>query len=241
MNSSYLYLLIDISAIAIPLAASFQKKHNFFKKWKNVWISIFLSGLIFLLWDGGFTRLGVWGFNPKYLSGIYIGMLPLEEILFFICIPYACLFTYFAVTHLIEKDYLFPHQELISSALSIILLISGVFNLERWYTGITFTGLGFALGLQMLYLRPRYMGRFYLSFLFTLFPFLLVNGILTGFMIPDEVVWYNDEENLGIRIGTIPFEDVFYGLLLVLSNVIIFEYLEEKDRYKKLLKDEKKS
>jgi lycopene cyclase domain-containing protein len=52
----------------------------------------------------------------------------------------------------------------------------------------------------------------------------LVNGFLTA--IP--VVIYNDTENLGIRIYTIPFEDVFYGMLLVFMNIVIYEKLRGK-------------
>jgi len=30
------------------------------------------------------------------------------------------------------------------------------------------------------------------------------------------IVWYNDSENLGIRLGSVPLEDGFYSLLLLL-------------------------
>jgi ligand-binding SRPBCC domain-containing protein len=58
-----------------------------------------------------------------------------------------------------------------------------------------------------------------------LFPFLIVNGILTGSFLADPVVWYNNQENLALRIFTIPIEDFVYGLLLFLMNVTIYEKL----------------
>jgi lycopene cyclase domain-containing protein len=53
-----------------------------------------------------------------------------------------------------------------------------------------------------------------------------VNGFLTA--IP--VVLYNDEENVGIRLYSIPLEDVFYGMLLLFMNIVIYEKL--KNRHK---------
>jgi lycopene cyclase domain-containing protein len=66
------------------------------------------------------------------------------------------------------------------------------------------------------------------AYLFILIPFLIVNGILTGSGIEEPVVWYNDNENLGVRVATIPVEDAFYGILLLVMNVSIFEWLQRK-------------
>lgn len=190
--------------------------------------AIAIVGLLFILWDVAFTAMGVWGFNEVYITGTHIFNLPIEEVLFFICIPYACMFTYFAIIHLVKKDYLFPHQELISSAVIIILLIAGMYNMDKLYTCITFLATGGFMAFQMIILKPRYMGRFYLAFGIILIPFFIVNGILTGSFIEDQVVWYNNSENLGIRIGTIPLEDIFYALLLLTMNVSLYEWLREK-------------
>lgn len=228
----YLYLSINVLSISIPLLTSFYPKAPFYKKWKYFWPSTLITAALFLTWDEIFTQMGIWGFNEQYLIGVYVFHMPLEEILFFICIPYASVFTYFALNHLIEKDHLFPHQEIISSVLIIGLLIAGMYYMDRWYTAITFLALAFFLAYQMLKLRPRYMGRFYFAFGIILIPFFITNGLLTGSWIHEEVVWYNNQENLGIRLGTIPMEDIFYGMFMILMNITIYEWLQERERWK---------
>jgi len=228
----YLYLSLDLIVFIVPFVLSFHKKAPSFN-WKYVGAAIVITSLLFLAWDEVFTREKIWGFNEKYLTGIFLGSLPVEEILFFVCIPYASIFTYFLLNQTIEKDLLFPHQELISSVLIILLLIAGIYNVDKWYTGITFITLALCLAYQMLKLKPRYMGRFYFTFGVLFIPFFIVDSILTGSFIEDSVVWYDDKHTLGMRIGTIPLEDFFYALLLLLINIAIIEWLEDRAYYRK--------
>ncbi|MGB2386692.1 MAG: lycopene cyclase domain-containing protein [Flavobacteriaceae bacterium] len=39
-----------------------------------------------------------------------------------------------------------------------------------------------------------------------------------------QVVWYNNAENLGLRMGTIPVEDSIYAYSMILMNLFLFEY-----------------
>lgn len=228
MSQKYLYLWINLLSFIIPFLFSFYPKANFSKKWKYVLPAIFITAAIFIAWDALFTQLGVWGFNREYTLGIDLLGLPFEEILFFFCIPYACLFTYFALNYLIEKDHLFPHQELISSVIAILLLVFGGYYLNKLYTGVTFLLTGAFLAFVFLKLRVRFMGRFYFTFAVLIIPFLIVNGILTGSVTDKPIVWYNDSETMGIRLGTIPAEDLVYALLMILLPITIWEKLEER-------------
>jgi lycopene cyclase domain-containing protein len=221
----YLYLALDLGSILVPVIFSFYPKKHFASTWR-AWVpAILIPATLFIVWDEWFTAMRVWGFNPTYLTGVTVGHLPLEEILFFICIPYACLFTYVAVNYLKEEEPMPDQGQRVTWVLIAGLLAVGLKNYDRWYTAVTFLALAAFLLFLVLVIKPRYLGRFYFSYLFILIPFFLVNGVLTGSWIENPVVWYNDEENLGIRMGTIPFEDTFYGMLLILMSVSIYEWL----------------
>lgn len=223
-----LYLLLDLGAISLPLAFSFYPKANFSKKWKYAWLAILIPAFLFIVWDIQFTQMGVWGFNPRYITGISLFSLPLEEMLFFVCIPYACLFTYEALGYLLIGKFSPTAGNYIVFLLLFFLLTLGILNLGRWYTATTFLGLSCLLLIARIRLPGEKITQFFLSYALILLPFFLINGILTGSWIEEEVVWYNNEENLGLRLGTIPLEDIFYGMLLILMNVSLFERLQRR-------------
>src|SRR5680860_103354 len=90
----YIYWAVNLGAISIPFLFSFHPRLRFDREWKYALPAIFLVAMLFVIWDSYFTSLGIWGFNDRYLAGGELLGLPLEEIAFFICIPYACLFSY---------------------------------------------------------------------------------------------------------------------------------------------------
>jgi lycopene cyclase domain-containing protein len=208
----------------VSILASVWVKGSFYKTWKALAIAILIPAILFIAWDAVFTELGIWGFNPRYHMGLIIGSLPIEEILFFVCIPFACLFTYHAFKNLSEPTLFFSRHELLSYLLVVVFALAGSYNLDKPYTAITFLGLSFFLAFLALKVRARFPGYFYISFLVLLIPFFMINGILTGSFIHEEVVWYNDTAILGLRLGTIPLEDIFYAMLLLLANVSIYEW-----------------
>ncbi|WP_242132951.1 lycopene cyclase domain-containing protein [Aestuariivivens marinum] len=223
---NYLYLLLNLGSISIPFIFSFHPKLKFYKLWKPFIISVLAGMVVFIPWDIAFTINGFWGFNNNYLLGINLFNLPIEEWLFFICIPYACVFTHYALL------YYFPKMELSTKTtkmLSYIFIIGftvmALYNYNRWYTFINFS-IAAILLLIVLNKSLDLLKGFYLTFLVILIPFFLVNGLLTGSTIKNEVVWYNNTENLGIRLFTIPIEDVFYAFSLILLCLFIMKLKE---------------
>lgn len=232
MNPHYTYLMVDIGCLAVPLLFSFHPRLNFYKEWKHFIGPCLATAAFFLGWDALYTKLGVWAFNPDYVVGAFLLGMPVEEYLFFICIPFACLFSYHAFTVLIRFGTLYGIHWFYL-ALAVGLLIAGIYNMHRLYTGATFIMLSLAL-FYCIRKKVRFFPAFLASFLFVLIPFLLSNGILTGSFFDRVVVSYNNEENLGIRLLTIPVEDIFYAMLLLLMNVYGFEIMKQRAQYKQV-------
>jgi lycopene cyclase domain-containing protein len=223
-----LYLLLNLGSVSVPFLYSFHPRLQLHKRFLWIFISILLTMVIFIPWDVIFTLHKIWGFNDTYFLGTKFLRLPIEEWLFFICIPFACVFTHYALL------LYFPNLKLnktstkwISNGLMALLLVLAVVNYDKWYTVINFS-----LAIPLTYLVYTYniklLQHFLLTFLVMLIPFFIVNGILTGSFIEDQVVWYNNAENLGIRMGTIPVEDSIYAYTMILCNLFLTEFFVKK-------------
>ena len=201
---------------------------KYIKRWKSVFPAIIITAIFFIIWDIIFAKMGVWSFNPRYHSGIEFFGLPLEEWLFFICIPYASIFIHFAFHYFYPKVSLSDRTvKIIYFILVTILIPVVIFNLDKMYTSVNYILLVLLLTYTVFRI-PNILNTFFITFLIILIPFLLVNGILTGSFIDEPVVIYNNSENLGIRLGTIPIEDIGYAFTMILMSLIFIQKIENK-------------
>jgi len=219
----FLYLLLNIGSVSIPFLYSFEKKMRFIKHWKQVFTSLTIVATVFIIWDVIFTTNGVWGFNPDYhLNILFFGM-PMEEWMFFFCIPYASIFIHYALAYFKPTLLLSKKMTRFITFLFMLILLPLVFlNIEKDYTFVNSIFLLFILLMGAIY-GIKHLQRFYISFLVILVPFFIVNGVLTGTGLEEPVVWYNNTKNLGIRLATIPVEDIGYAFTLIFSNILLIE------------------
>ena len=218
----YIYLYLNLFTLFFPFILSFDKRVHFYTNWKFLFPAMAVNALVFISWDSLFTRLGIWGFNPAYLVGLDLFGLPLEEVLFFVTVPYACVFIYEVLRAYTRRDWLRPYATGLSLALIGMLVALGFFFLPRLYTSVTCLFLSLVLAGHLWLFRDKVLGWFYLAYLVHLLPFLLVNGVLTA--IP--IVWYNNAYNLGIRLYTIPVEDTAYSMGMLLLTISVYEFLK---------------
>ena len=91
----YLLVLGACLAITAPLELF---GNGVYRQVRRLLLSLVPVAAVFVTWDVLAISGQVWTYNPDYVTGIRIGSLPLEELLFFIVIPLCGLLTYNAVT-----------------------------------------------------------------------------------------------------------------------------------------------
>ncbi len=196
---------------------------RFIKHWKAVLLSLTIVATVFLIWDAIFTKNGVWGFNPDYHLPFLLFGMPIEEWLFFFCIPYASIFIHYSLEYF-KPNFLISKRNTKLITLALITVVTPVLVLN-WGKAYTTVNYSFLIGTLLVgfFYGLAYLRRFYLAFLIILIPFFIVNGVLTGTGVEEPVVWYNNNENLGIRLLTIPIEDIGYAFTMLFGNVFLIE------------------
>ena len=85
---------------------------------------------------------------------------------------------------------------------------------------------GFLLAAPAVWKATFFTRAFWYAQLVCILPFLVVNGLLTGL----PVVSYRDESIVGIRLLSIPVEDLVYSFVLVGMNLCLSEGLRQRLR-----------
>ena len=207
-----------------PLFLSFDKKVAFYKDWKFFILAMLPTSLAYIIWDIIATHTLVWKFNPQYLLGINIINLPIEEYMFFIVVPYACLFIYACLKAYWPKWHSHNLNNITLFGIILLSAICIIKNPSHAYTSSTFGLLSVTYCILLFTKYNHHLTHLIISWAIALLPMAFVNGILTG----NPVLIYDNTENLGIRIGTIPFEDFFYNLLYMTWMITLFEIFKGK-------------
>ncbi len=214
------YLLFDLLILAGPLALSLMPRHDFLPRAKSLAFATLAVAVPFIAWDSAVAGAH-WWFDARYTLGVKLFGLPIEEVLFFLAVPYACAFSWETLVggakarvSLTPRVYGLP---VLAFAAGIVTLASG----GPGYTGLTLIALGtvgvldHALGTALLRM-PRFWA-------FTV----LVNGftaVFNSYLTWRPVVHYGESHQVGVRIGTIPIEDFGYGLALCTATVILYQW-----------------
>jgi len=228
----YTYALILFFTVIICFIASFDKRILFNKHFGSFIKASTIVAIPFIAWDVWFTANGVWWFNTNYTIGINIGRLPLEECLFFIFIPFSCVFTYFCIDKFFKLDWLSGFNNLITFVTIIVCSVVALLHYDKIYTLVTSAITIITLIYLHFIARVDWIGKASLIFTILMLGFFPVNGVLTGTGLESPIVNYNPKDFLGIRMLTIPIEDAVYGYTQFLLNLYFFKLFQAKKTIK---------
>ncbi|MFZ5519167.1 MAG: lycopene cyclase domain-containing protein [Candidatus Zhuqueibacterota bacterium] len=217
MNAEY--LIFTLAVIIGPLALSFDKRVHFVGKWPGVARAILPTLIIFGAWDS-LVAGRHWWFNPDFTLKPRIAGLPIEEWLFFIVIPYACLFVWEVFAAYFKNRELRRLNGLRFLLMAGIPLGIFIYSTGKEYTGLVIVALGFVGVLDDL-LKTKLFGqlRVYQLIAISMGFMLIFNGYLTW----RPVIQYNESFISGARILTIPIEDFGFGLAMILMSTMLYE------------------
>lgn len=220
---AYTYSLVLFFTAIICFVASFDRRLRFDRHFGAFIKAAVLVAIPFIAWDVWFTAKGVWWFNTDYTLGTVIAGLPLEEWLFFICIPFSCVFTYYCLDKFYKMEWLSGFNNLIVFVTVIVCSVVALLHYDKIYTLVT----AIATILTLIYLhfivRAKWISKASFVFSVLMLGFFPVNGVLTGFGLESPIVNYNPNNFLGIRMITIPIEDAVYGYTQFLLVLYFFK------------------
>lgn len=232
LETPFAYLYLHVFTFVPVFALSFDRRVGYYKSWRALFPAIAVVGTIFIIWDVYFTHAGVWGFNERYLSGNFLWGLPIEEWLFFFTVPFACVFIYECLNYYVPWNPLINSERWITIGLLLGAVGLAIAFREKIYSAITFLLLGWLLSLHLNFWASKWgtqvRSRFYMAYIVSCVPFILVNGALTGGFTESPIVLYNNAENLGARLGSIPLDDFGYSFLLLLGTVTLYEWIKNR-------------
>jgi lycopene beta-cyclase len=102
-RATYLVLLAGCLLVTLPLELLLRAGvYTRPRRWLAAVAPVLV---VFTLWDYLAIRRGHWAYNPRYTSGVRLlgGVLPLEEVLFFLVVPTCALLTYQAVGRVLGR------------------------------------------------------------------------------------------------------------------------------------------
>jgi lycopene beta-cyclase len=103
VNSEYLIVLGAI--LCVPLLLSRDRNLNLYARPLRLLLSIVIPCVVFWIWDMVATARGHWWFNDRYIIGVQILGLPIEEWMFFPSVAFVSIFTWESVKYLFRRRH----------------------------------------------------------------------------------------------------------------------------------------
>ena len=85
MKAAYLLVLAGCLIGTAPLEVLLHTR--VYAQWRRLLLTLLPVLVVFTAWDVLAIRAGHWAYDPRQTTGLHVGNVPLEELLFFLVIP----------------------------------------------------------------------------------------------------------------------------------------------------------
>ncbi len=217
------YLLFNILIISGPLALSIDRRVRYIKNWGLAFLASVSTLVPYIIWDALVTGRH-WWFNHQYTLDVRLFGLPIAEWLFFITVPFACLFIWEIIIYFRPRRTIQFFNNVRLLWMFVIPIGTWLFWFGKEYTGIVLVVLAVVLLLDKFLKTDIILDQ--RAFIF--FPILIgLMLVFNGYLTARPVVLYDPSYQLNVRIFTIPIEDFFYGISHILLTVMVYTKLKE--------------
>ena len=93
------YLIVLCAIVLLPLVRSRDRNLGLYVRPLRLFYAMIIPSVVFWVWDLFATARGHWWFNDRYILGIRMLGLPIEEWLFFPVIAFVSIFTWESVRY----------------------------------------------------------------------------------------------------------------------------------------------
>lgn len=215
----YTFLLIDVLIFFVPMFLMLDKRFESKRTFNQLVPALLLMAALFTVWDLAFSHSLIRTFNPNYVIGFYFLGIPFEEYLLFLLTPFAVTVMYEYMTIVVPERMRQQNGNSFAMVLAVLFLFLAMAFRQHLYTFYTCLFSSLLLQFNVYFLKSQFLGRYFFVFAVALVPAMLIHGVLTS----HPVIQYSHTGISGIKLGTIPFEDIVLLLLQTLLVLTIFD------------------
>ena len=95
MKAVFLLVLLGCLVGTAPLEIVLHTR--VYSRWLRLLLTLLPVLAVFTAWDVLAIRAGHWAYDPRQTTGVHVGNIPLEELLFFLVIPTCAVLAFEAV------------------------------------------------------------------------------------------------------------------------------------------------
>lgn len=103
MDDRWQYLLLMAACLVVTLPLEIVLRARVWRRPVRLLLALLPTVVVFTVWDVAGILRDHWTYSPRYTTGLRLGVMPIEELVFFVVVPICALLTYEAVGNVLRR------------------------------------------------------------------------------------------------------------------------------------------